>query len=50
MTSGWPMTPPVSLENRDQLVPNWNSIGIPLTTPITKLSPKILAQKRAASP
>src|SRR5882762_5781730 len=29
---------------------NWNSIGTPLTTPITKLSPKIFAQKRAASP
>jgi len=39
---------PAKRENCDQFVPNWNSIGIPVTTPITKLTPKILAQKRAA--
>ena len=38
-----------SLEKRAQLVPNWNSIGMPVTTPNAKLMPKICAQKRAAS-
>ena len=42
------MTPPANLEKCDQLVPNWNSIGMPVTTPKTKLMPKIFAQKRAA--
>jgi hypothetical protein len=42
------MTPPADLEKLDQLVPNWNSSGIPVTTPIAKLMPKIFAQKRAA--
>ena len=36
MASGWPMTPPVAAEKRAQWVPNWNSIGIPVTTPIAK--------------
>src|SRR5260370_25319408 len=49
IASGWPMTPPVSLENSDQLVPNWNSIGIPVTTPSKKLTEKIRAQNRAAT-
>lgn len=31
-----------------QLVPNSNSMGMPVTTPKTKLMPKILPQKRAA--
>ena len=44
-----PMTPPAKLENRAQLVPNWNSIGMPVTTPTAKLIPKMRAQKRAAS-
>src|SRR5271155_5112897 len=43
-----PITPPADLENCAQFVPNWNSIGIPVTTPIAKLMAKILAQKRAA--
>src|ERR1017187_5663204 len=43
-----PMTPPAALEKRDQLVPNWNSMGMPVTTPMAKLTAKILAQKRAA--
>src|SRR5579862_1812388 len=43
-----PMTPPAKRENKDQLVPNWNSMGIPVTTPMTKLMPKMRAQKRAA--
>ena len=37
MASVWPMTPPAKLENRAQLVPNWNSIGMPVTTPTAKL-------------
>src|SRR5262245_41725609 len=44
----WPITPPAALEKRDQLVPNWNSMGIPVTTPTAKLMAKIRAQKRAA--
>jgi hypothetical protein len=36
------------LENFAQLVPNWNSIGMPVTTPKAKLTAKILAQNRAA--
>ena len=43
------MTPPANWENRAQLVPNWNSIRMPVTTPMAKLSPKIRAQKRATS-
>ena len=45
----WPTTPPAYWEKRAQLVPNWNSIGIPVTTPTAKLRPKIRIQKRAAS-
>jgi hypothetical protein len=47
IASGMPMTPPVRRENSDQLVPNWNSMGIPVTTPRRKLMAKIFAQKRA---
>ena len=36
------MMPPAYLEKRAQLVPNWNSIGMPVTTPIAKLMPKIV--------
>ena len=43
-----PMTPPEYFEKFAQLVPNWNSIGMPVTTPTAKFSPKILAQNRAA--
>ena len=43
------MTPPANAEKRDQLVPNWNSMGIPVTTPTAKLIPKIRIQKRAAA-
>ena len=38
---GMPMTPPVRRENSLQLVPNWNSIGMPVTTPRRKLMAKI---------
>src|SRR5260370_11156223 len=48
ITSGCPITPPVTRANSAQLVPNWNSIGMPVTTPSTKLTPNTLAQKRAA--
>ena len=44
----WPMTPPAVLENWAQFVPNWNSMGMPVTTPMAKLMPKTFAQKRAA--
>jgi hypothetical protein len=49
MARGMPMTPPVRRENSLQLVPNWNSMGMPVTTPRRKLMAKILAQKRAAT-
>src|SRR3984893_16598074 len=45
MTSGWPMTPPFARENDAQFVPNWNSIGMPVTTPSVKLIPKSLRPK-----
>ena len=48
MASGWPITPPESRENRAQLVPNSNSMGMPVTTPKTKLMAKMRPQKRAA--
>ncbi len=47
MASVWPITPPAKREKCAQLVPNWNSMGMPVTTPRAKLMPKILAQKRA---
>ena len=43
------MTPPAYRENAAQFVPNWNSIGMPVTTPTAKLIPKIRIQNRAAS-
>ena len=43
-----PITPPAAFEKRDQFVPNWNSIGIPVTTPTAKLMANIFAQNRAA--
>jgi hypothetical protein len=49
MARGWRMTPTVTREKEDQLVPNWNSMGIPVTAPMTKLTAKIFPQKRAAS-
>ena len=48
IATGCAMTPPVNCEKRDQLVPNWNSIGMPVTTPARKLMPKIFVQNRAA--
>jgi hypothetical protein len=49
IASVWPITPPAALANSDQFVPNWNSMGMPVTTPMAKLMPKIFAQKRAAA-
>ena len=49
MARVWPMTPPVRAEKAAQLVPNWNSMGMPVTTPIAKARPKMRVQKRAAS-
>jgi hypothetical protein len=49
IASGCPITPPVRRENSLQLVPNWNSIGMPVTTPSRKLMAKIFAQNRAAT-
>src|SRR5258708_40107757 len=46
---GMPMTPPVRRENSLQLVPNWDSMGMPVTTPRRKLMAKILPQKRPAT-
>jgi len=43
------MTPPVAWAKRDQPAPIWNSSGIPVTTPITNVSPKMRPQKRAES-
>ena len=48
IASVWPMTPPAKFEKAAQFVPNWNSIGMPVTTPTPKLTAKILAQNRAA--
>jgi hypothetical protein len=48
IASVWPITPPAKFENWAQFVPNWNSIGIPVTTPKAKLTAKIFVQKRAA--
>ena len=44
-----PITGPAARENAAQLVPNWNSIGMPVTTPTAKLMPKTRIQKRAAT-
>ncbi len=48
IASVWPMIPPAYLVKPAQFVPNWNSIGMPVTTPMAKFSPKTFAQKRAA--
>ncbi len=45
----WPMMPPENREKAAQFVPNWNSMGMPVTTPTAKLIPKIRIQNRAAS-
>ena len=37
-----PMTPPAYLEKPAQLVPNWNSIGMPVTTPDGEIQPEDL--------
>ena len=47
MASVCPMTPPAYVEKRAQFVPNWNSIGIPVTTPTAKLIANIFPQNLA---
>ena len=49
IASVWAIMSPVALEKAAQLVPNWNSSGMPVTTPITKVMAKILPQNRAAT-
>ena len=48
IASGWPITLPALREKTAQFVPNWNSKGMPVTTPIAKLMAKMRAQKRSA--
>src|SRR3954464_16023832 len=43
-----PITPPAKFEKPAQFVPNWNSSGMPVTTPTPKLTAKIVPQKCAA--
>jgi hypothetical protein len=43
--SGAPNMSPTNPEKRDQFVPNWNSITMPLTTPITNVTAKSLVRK-----
>ena len=50
MNSVCPTTPPAKWEKRAQLVPNWNSMGMPVTTPIPKVTAKIFAQNLASAP
>jgi len=47
MASVVPTTPPAYWLKRAQLVPNWNSMGMPVTTPTAKLRPKTRTQNRA---
>src|SRR2546430_6159931 len=42
------MISPAKTEQRAQLVPNWNSMGIPVTTHMMKVMAKILDQMPAA--
>ena len=50
MKSVCPTTGPANCEKRAQFVPNWNSIGMPVTTPVANVIAKIRAQNRAARP
>lgn len=44
---GAPKISPTNLDYSDQLVPNWNSIVIPVATPATKIMVNSLNQNRA---
>ena len=44
----WAMMLPANAENCAQLVPNWNSSGMPVTTPMMKLTPNSRLQNRTA--
>jgi hypothetical protein len=46
--SAEPNTSPTNREYTAQLVPNWNSITMPLATPMAKLRAKIFVQNFAA--
>jgi len=46
--SAEPKTSPTKREYVAQLVPNWNSMTIPVATPMAKLRAKMRVQKRAA--
>ena len=48
MATVWAITLPANVENWAQFVPNWNSIGMPVTTPTMKLAAKMRLQKRTA--
>ena len=50
MNRVWPTTGPAKCENLAQFVPNWNSIGMPVTTPAANVTAKMRAQNRAAEP
>jgi hypothetical protein len=50
MKSVCPTTGPANCEKRAQFVPNWNSIGMPVTTPAAKVIANTRAQNRAQSP
>ena len=41
-----PNTSPANRENRAQLLPNWNSITIPVATPMVKLTANTCVQNR----
>jgi phage terminase Nu1 subunit (DNA packaging protein) len=49
IASAWPITPPAKLEKPAQLVPNWDSSGIPVTTRTAKLTAKIFAPEVSRS-
>ena len=44
IASGAPNTSPMKRAYSDQFIPKWNSCTIPVTTPIAKLTKKILPQ------
>jgi hypothetical protein len=44
----WAIMSPAKAEKAAQVVPNWNFIGMPAITSMTKVMAKILPQKRTA--
>ena len=45
---GAPKMSPTNPEKADQFVPNWNSMTMPLTTPVTKVTANSLVRKAAS--